>query len=438
MPFIADLHVHSKYSRATSQDMCPEGLWRGAQRKGISVIGTGDFTHPAYLEELREKLEPQGNGLFTLKRPFHQGDVPAACRADVSFILSAEISCIYSTNGRTRKVHAVALMPDMRSVERLNASLATIGNLRSDGRPILGLDAKELLRLTIDASPEALFIPAHAWTPHFSVFGASSGFDSLEECFGELTPHIHAIETGLSSDPAMNRRVSALDAITLVSNSDAHSSAKLGREANVLETERSYGGIRDAVITGKGFVGTIEFFPEEGKYHYDGHRACGVRCTPKQTVQYGYRCPSCGGKLTIGVMHRVEKLADRTDGTRPAAAPSYTSIIPLAEMIAESLGCGVNTKKVSLLYDALISELGPEFTVLRDAPFEDIGRAGTPLIGEAVRRMRAGNVNIAPGFDGEYGKIRIFADDDRPGGSVRKRPFVAGCRSSTGAGEGGP
>jgi uncharacterized protein (TIGR00375 family) len=430
MPFIADLHVHSKYSRATSKDMCPEGLWRGAQRKGISVIGTGDFTHPAYLAELKEKMEPRGNGLFALRKVSQQGDVPATCREDISFILSSEISCIYRKNGRTRKVHVVVLMPDLPSVDRFNASLARIGNLRSDGRPILGLDAKELLRFTLEASPEALFIPAHAWTPHFSVFGAASGFDSLGECFDELTPHIHAIETGLSSDPAMNRRVSALDNITLVSNSDAHSTAKLGREANILATDRSYAAIAAAIKTGKGFLGTIEFFPEEGKYHYDGHRACGVRLTPQETVQHDHRCPSCGDKLTIGVMHRVDALADREEGAAPEGSPGYTSIIPLAEIIAEVLGCGVNTKKVGALHTTLLAEMGPELIVLRDAPVSDIERVGGPMLGEAVRRMRAGNVTIAPGYDGEYGKIRIFRDDERPEAAARKRSRQTACAVS--------
>lgn len=410
MPFIADLHVHSKYSRATSKDMCPEGLWRGAQLKGISVIGTGDFTHPAYLAELKEKLEPADDGLFSLRRQFQTGEVPASCRAEVSFLLSAEISCIYRKNGRTRKVHAIILMPDFASVERLNSCLARIGNIRSDGRPILGLDAKELLRLSLEASPDALFIPAHAWTPHFSVFGAASGFDSLAECFDELTPHIHAIETGLSSDPAMNWRISALDAVALVSNSDAHSAAKLGREATLFETDRSYRGIAMALRTRRGLAGTIEFFPEEGKYHYDGHRSCGVNIAPEETRRLGSRCPSCGGKLTIGVMHRVEMLADRQAGERPAHAPGYSSIIPLAELIAETLGCGVNTKKVSDLYTRVLSELGPEFTVLRETPHGEIARAGHPAVGEAIVLMRNGRVTIVPGYDGEFGKIRLFRD----------------------------
>ena len=410
MRFITDLHVHSHYSRATSKDMCPEGIWKWAQLKGITAIGTGDFTHPGWLRELDEKLEPGGDGLFELREEFRPKDVPASCRADVRFILSAEISCIYSKNGKTRKVHSIVLAPDFASAARLNIALSKIGNLRSDGRPILGLDAKELLRITLDASPDAMLIPAHAWTPHFSVFGAASGFDSLEECYEDLTPHIHAIETGLSSDPPMNWRLSALDRITLVSNSDAHSAPKLGREANILDTDLSYVSIIAAIRTRKGFLGTIEFFPEEGKYHYDGHRDCGVSLTPEETIHHDYLCPVCNRKVTVGVMHRVEKLADRKRGFRPADAPGFTSIIPLPEIIAEGLRCGANTKKVNELYFQLLERLGNEFDILMHVPLDDIGRAGTPLLREAVSRMRAGDVRIAPGYDGEFGKVRIFED----------------------------
>ncbi len=413
MRFIADLHVHSHYSRATSKDMCPEGIWRWAQLKGIRIIGTGDFTHPGWLKELDEKLEPGGDGLFALRKEFETGDVPALCGADIRFILSAEISCIYSKNGKTRKVHAVILVPDFAAAARLNAALAKIGNLRSDGRPILGLDAKELLRITLDVSPEAVLIPAHVWTPHFSVFGAVSGFDTMEECFEELTPHICAIETGLSSDPLMNWRLSALDQITLVSNSDAHSATKIGREANILDTDISYPAILEAVKTRKGFLGTIEFFPEEGKYHFDGHRDCGVSLSPKETIHHGFLCPVCGRKVTVGVMHRVETLADREPGFKPEGAPGFTSIIPLPEVIAEGLKCGVNTKKVNAQYFALLEQLGSELTILMDAPLDDIERAGSPLLREAIARMRTGNVHIAPGYDGEYGKIRIFDDRER-------------------------
>jgi uncharacterized protein (TIGR00375 family) len=413
MRFIADLHVHSHYSRATSKDMSPEGIWKWAQLKGVTVIGTGDFTHPGWLKELHEKLEPTGNGLFTLKKKYQPAGVPDSCKAGVSFLLSAEISCIYKKNEKTRKVHAVVLSPDLESAARLNAALSKVGNLKSDGRPILGLDAKELLRITLDASPDNLFIPAHAWTPHFSVFGAVSGFDTLEECFEELTPHIHAIETGLSSDPAMNRRLSALDRITLVSNSDAHSAPKIGREANIFDTEMSYPAMMDAIKTKKGFSGTIEFFPEEGKYHVDGHRDCGVSLLPRETIRHDYCCPVCGKKVTVGVMHRVEKLADREEGFKLAGAPPYFSIIPLPEIIAEGLECGVNTKKVNALYFALLEKLGSEFAVLMDAPLDDIERAGTPLIREAVARMREGRVHIASGYDGEYGKVRIFDEVER-------------------------
>jgi uncharacterized protein (TIGR00375 family) len=295
----------------------------------------------------------------------------------------------------------------------LNLALSKIGNLHSDGRPILGLDAKELLKITLEASPEALLIPAHAWTPHFSVFGAVSGFDSLEECYEELTPHIYAIETGLSSDPLMNWRLSALDRITLVSNSDAHSAAKIGREANIFDTDISYAAMMTAVKTRKGFLGTIEFFPEEGKYHYDGHRDCGVSLSPKETIHYDYLCPVCQKKVTVGVMHRVDKLADRKEGFRREDNPSFVSIIPLPEIIAEGLKCGVNTKKVNALYLSLLEKLGNEFKILMDVPLDDIERAGSPLLREAVSRMREGKVHIAPGYDGEFGKVKIFEEVER-------------------------
>jgi uncharacterized protein (TIGR00375 family) len=413
MRFIADLHVHSHYSRATSKDMSPEGIWKWAQLKGITVIGTGDFTHPQWQRELNEKLDPVGNGLFTLKQENRTEDVPEACKAEVYFILSAEISCIYSKNGKTRKIHSVILAPDFASAARLNQALSKIGNLKADGRPILGLDAKELLKIALDASPDVLFIPAHAWTPHFSVFGAVSGFDALEECFEELTPHIYAIETGLSSDPLMNRRLSALDTITLVSNSDAHSAAKIGREANILDTEISYPALTHAIKTRKGFLGTIEFFPEEGKYHFDGHRDCGVSLSPKETIHHDYLCPVCGKKVTVGVMHRVEKLADREEGFKLPDAPPFFSIIPLPELIAESLNVGVTSKKVNAQYFSLLEQLGCEFKILMDVPLDDIERAGTPLVREAVSRMRAGAVQIAPGYDGEFGKVRIFEEEER-------------------------
>lgn len=415
MSFVADLHIHSAYSRATSREMLPEGIWKWAQLKGITVVGTGDFTHPKWFRDITEELEPAGNGLFRLKTAHCEEAVPESCRADVFFLLSAEISCIYKKSDRTRKVHCLILLPDLASVARFNLTLSKLGNISSDGRPILGLDAKELLKITLDASPDAMFIPAHAWTPHFSVFGAASGFDSLQECFDDLACHIYALETGLSSDPSMNWRLSALDRITLVSNSDAHSPAKMGREANVFETELSYRAITEAIRTREGFLGTIEFFPEEGKYHYDGHRSCGVCCSPVETIRHKYCCPDCGKRLTIGVMHRVEVLSDREPGFRPRCAVPYRSAIPLAEIIAEARGVGPNSLSVHGDYMKLLAKLGSEFHVLMDAFLPDIERAASPLVAEAVDRMRAGRVHIRPGYDGEYGRIKIFDDGERDG-----------------------
>ena len=390
--------------------MSPEALWRWAQLKGITVIGTGDFTHPLWLRELDDKLEPAGNGLLRLKTGLRSGDVPESCRADVFFLLSAEISCIYSKKGKTRKVHALVFAPDFRDVARINAALSKIGNLSSDGRPILGLDAKELLRIVLNESEGSLLVPAHAWTPHFSVFGAVSGFDSLEECFDELTPHIFAIETGLSSDPAMNRRLSSLDRITLISNSDAHSPAKIGREATVFDTTASFDSIRHAIRSGDGLAGTIEFFPEEGKYHHDGHRACDVNLSPAETRRYGNLCPVCGRKVTVGVLHRVEKLADRDEGYAPVHSLPFRSIIPLQEIIAEVLQRGAAAKKVVAEYFRLIEAIGAEFTILLETPLPVIGEIGSDRLQEAIARVRSGDVRIVPGFDGEFGRIRIFEE----------------------------
>jgi uncharacterized protein (TIGR00375 family) len=408
MRFIADLHVHSRYSRATSRDMSTGNLWRWSQLKGIAVVGTGDFTHPAWMKELEERLEPADNGLLVLKKGYETGDVPGLCRDDVFFLPSAEISCIYKKGGRTRKVHNLIFAPDLSTAARINKRLAQVGNLNSDGRPILGLDSKELLKIVLDSSPRAMLVPAHAWTPHFSVFGSASGFDSLEECFEELTPHIHAIETGLSSDPAMNRRLSVLDGINLISNSDAHSPAKLGREANIFDTDISYDSLMKGIVTGEGLMGTIEFFPEEGKYHYDGHRICGVCLSPRETVSRNYLCPVCGKKLTVGVMHRVEKLADRVKEANPADLEFYRSMVPLQEIIAEVRKRGVNSKTVNKEYMGLLESLGNEFGIVMDLPAAEIGAAGFPDIADAVEKIRAGEINVSPGFDGEYGKIKIF------------------------------
>ena len=407
MTFIADLHIHSHFSLATSRDLTPETLWKWGQLKGIRLLGTGDCTHPGWLEELEEKLLPGPEGLFSLRPQLQVAPIPPRCRADVSFILSGEISCIYRKGGRTRKVHCLVYFPDFASARRLNTLLAQVGSITSDGRPILKLDAKDLLRMVLDASPRAMLIPAHAWTPHFSVFGMASGFDSLSECFEELAPQVRAIETGLSSDPAMNWRVSALDGITLVSNSDAHSAARLGREATVFDTELSYEGIFSGIMSGKGVASTIEFFPEQGKYHADGHRPCGVRLSPAETVANDYRCPGCGGKITVGVLHRVEALADRPEGARPSGAPPFRSVIPLLDLIAGVLQVGCATKRAQGMYLELLQQVGSEFHVLLEAPLQEIAKASSATLARAVGLMREGKVAIDPGYDGRYGAVAV-------------------------------
>jgi len=407
MKFIADLHIHSRHSRATSRDLTPETLWKWGQLKGIRVLGTGDCTHPGWLAELEEKLAPMDCGLFSLRDEFKRESVPASCRAEVSFLLSGEISCIYRKGGRTRKVHCLVYLPDFAAARRLNAKLSRIGNLASDGRPILKLDARELLALVLEASPDAMLIPAHAWTPHFSIFGTASGFDSLSECFDDLAPEVRAIETGLSSDPAMNWRLSALDGITLVSNSDAHSPAKLGREATVFDTELSYRGIFSGIAGGKGVVSTIEFFPEQGKYHADGHRGCGIRLSPSETMAHGHRCPACGAKVTVGVLHRVELLSDRAEGVELAGAPRFTSLIPLLDLIGGALGVGSGSKRVQSVYFHLLQQLGNEFQVLLEAPLEAISAASSALLARAIGDMRAGDVLIDPGYDGRFGTVSV-------------------------------
>ncbi|MBM4144825.1 MAG: DNA helicase UvrD [Nitrospira sp.] len=413
MRFIADLHIHSRYSRATSSDMSPESLWKWAQLKGINVVATGDFTHPHWHEEIKEKLYTECDNLFKLKDNYKINNVPPLCVREVCFLLTAEVSCIYKKNGKVRKVHCLIFAPDLAVVSKINIALSRIGNIASDGRPILGLDAKNLLEIILDISDKAMLVPAHIWTPHFSVFGAVSGFDSLEECFDELTAHIYALETGLSSNPSMNWRLSSLDKITLISNSDAHSPSKLGREANIFDTEISYQTITEAIKTRKGFLGTVEFFPEEGKYHYDGHRSCDVNLSPEETRRHNYLCPVCGKKVTVGVLHRVEKLADRKNGFSPEGALPFYSLIPLQEIIAQVMKVGVNSKAVNKQYFHLIESLGNEFAILMDTPLDAIERAGSLLLREAIHRMRSGNVHIVPGYDGEFGKIKIFEAVER-------------------------
>ncbi len=418
MRFVADVHLHSRFSRATSRQLNPENLYKWSALKGVNVVGTGDFTHPEWIEELKDRLEPAEEGLFRLKPALQAAvdeDLPERCRGTVRFVLSTEISVIYKKNDRTRKVHHVVLMPGFEAVERLNARLGDIGNLRSDGRPILGLDSRDLVEICMEAADDALFIPAHIWTPHFAVLGASSGFDTLEECFEDMLPAIFAVETGLSSDPPMNWRLSMLDRYAIVSNSDAHSPQKLAREATCFDTELSYRGMYDALKTRDPdrFLGTLEFYPEEGKYHLDGHRKCGICWAPRQSLDADCVCPECGKRLTVGVLHRVEQLADREEGGRPAVAPPYENLIPLPEIIGSVVGVGPTSKRVQGVYDRLLADLGPELGILRHVSPEAIAAAGEPLVAEGVRRMRAGEVEIAAGYDGVYGRIQVFSEEDR-------------------------
>ena len=410
--YIADLHIHSRYSRATSKDCTPEHLDLWARRKGIHIVGTGDFTHPAWRQELEEKLEPAGEGMYVLKDEYRIRDGHVPGESIPRFVITGEISSIYKKNDKVRKVHSLILLPGLEDAERISVKLEQIGNIHSDGRPILGLDCRDLLEIVLELCPSAVYVPAHIWTPHFSLFGAFSGFNTVEECFEDLTPYIHAMETGLSSDPPMNWRVSALDRYQLISNSDAHSPAKLGREANLLDCPMSYEGLARAIQTGRGLYGTIEFFPEEGKYHMDGHRKCNLCLTPSETMKYNGKCPVCGRKLTIGVSHRVEELADREEGYIREGAKAFESLVPLPEVIGASVGSSGASKKVRREYEKMLAELGAEFEILRNLPLEDIRRVSGGRIAEGIRRLRQGEVERIPGFDGEYGVIRLFCDDE--------------------------
>jgi len=401
--FIADLHLHSRYSRATSSDMEVETLARWAKLKGIGLLGTGDFTHPAYFSELREKLTPSNNGLFTLKEG----------KGDVHFMLTTEVSNIFTQKGKLRKIHTLIFAPSFEVAERINTTLEGLGNLEADGRPTFGFPVKELVKLILDISEDCLLVPAHAWTPWFSLFGANSGFDSIPECFEEETKNIWAIETGLSSDPEMNWRLSALDRITLISNSDAHSPTRIGREANVFDCPLDYWEIIKAIKEKdkSRFLYTIEFYPQEGKYHYDGHRTCNVLFSPEETNQHKGICPVCGKKLTVGVMHRVEDLADRDSGFVPENAIPSVHLVPLREIIAEALGYGVETATVEKEYHRLVSQGGSEFNILLDLSEEELASFVPPRILTGIMRVRKGQLTITPGYDGVYGKIKIFEEE---------------------------
>ena len=408
---IADLHIHSRFSMATSKEGTPENLDFWARKKGISLIGTGDFTYPVWREELKERLVSEGNGLYRLRDAYVKEESRKFPGEGTRFVVSGEISSIYKKNGKTRKVHNVILLPSLEAADAMAQRLEKIGNIHSDGRPILGLDSHDLLEMMLDVCPEGILIPAHIWTPHFSVLGAKSGFDSVEECFEELAPYIHALETGLSSDPAMNWRISKLDRYQLVSNSDAHSPSKLGREANLLDIDCSYEGLYRAIQTGEGLEGTVEFFPEEGKYHFDGHRKCGVSLSPVEAERLGGICPVCGKKLTMGVDHRVEQLADRAEGFVKKDGKKYESLVPLPEVISTCMGYSAASKKVQGCFEQMIQTLGTEFDILRNVPSEDIKSCAGERIAEGIENVRTGNVKRIPGYDGEYGKIELFDEN---------------------------
>ena len=414
---IVDLHIHSHYSRATSKNMNIESLYRWGKIKGIEIMGTGDFTHPQWFAELRNKLEPAEPGLFKLKSQYAQeqdGLIPESCKQNLMrFVLTVEISNIYSKNGSVRKLHNLIVVPNFESASRINAQLSRIGNLRADGRPILGMDSKNLLKITLEADQDALFIPAHIWTPWFAMFGSNSGFDSIEEAFGELSSHIHAVETGLSSDPFMNWRLSQLDKITLVSNSDAHSPQKLAREANIIKSKLDYYDIVNGLKTNdERIVGTVEFFPEEGKYHYDGHRLCGVRCTPLETEKYNGLCPVCKRPLVVGVQNRVNKLADRPSDYRPKTHKLVEYIIPLVEILSEIKNVkSTGSKAVEAEYEKVISEHGSEFDILRKVPVDDLHHNGFTQLAHALAKMRKGDVHVEPGYDCVFGTVKVFGEE---------------------------
>jgi uncharacterized protein (TIGR00375 family) len=399
MEFIADLHIHSKFSRATSGDMIIPKIAEAAEQKGITLVGTGDFTHPAWLEMLRNDLTEQEDGVYKFQNTY--------------FILTVEVNNIYSKNGRLRRIHNIIFTPSFESAEKINKFLAKYGNLNSDGRPLLSLDSKVMLEKILEIDSRNFLIPSHIWTPWFSLFGSKSGFDSIHECFEELSTSIIGLETGLSSDPKMNWTLSSLDKYSLISNSDAHSPSRLGREANVLDCKISYNEIREVFKTKdkNRFLYTIEFFPEEGKYHYDGHRNCNIVLSPQESMANDDICPVCGKQLTIGVAHRVRLLADREDGFVLDNAVPYKNLIPLEEIIAEALDMGRESNTVKNQYLKLVQALGGEFNILLNVPISDITDNSDQRIGYAVELVRAGKVNIAPGYDGVFGKINILSQE---------------------------
>lgn len=435
MDFIADLHVHSPYSRATSNSCDLAGLSAWARIKGIHVVASGDFTHPGWLARLKKELLPAEPGFYRLagndiSSPAAGMSLPAS---PVRFMLSAEISCIYKKHGSVRKVHHLVYLPDFESAERVASRLGRAGNIESDGRPILGMDSRNLLEIVLEEAPEGFLVPAHIWTPWFSLFGSRSGFDSVEECFGDLHSQVFALETGLSSDPAMNRMVSALDRFALMSNSDCHSPSRLGREANIFSTGFDFFSLRDSLKgnSRETFRGTIEFFPEEGKYHLDGHRGCKVCLDPEETRRLNGRCPVCGKSLTIGVLHRVKELSDRRKPLFRPESPDVFSMVPLPEILGEIRAVGPATKEVAHFYGKLITRFGSEFGLLLFASLDEI-RSESVLLAEAIRRLREGQVIRHAGYDGLFGAIRLFREEEIHGLEERDGLFAAKVRSRRG------
>jgi len=409
MRFLADLHIHSSFSIATAKNITPELLEYYACLKGIYLLGTGDCIHPGWAQMLKERLEPAENGFFKVKKEYSlKNELPVNLQREVRFILTTEISSIYKKNNKTRKVHSLLFFPGFKESEMLARKLEEIGNIRSDGRPILGLDARKLLIMAKQISNDIEYIPAHIWTPHFSVLGSKSGFDSLIECFEDDICDIYALETGLSSDPEMNWSLSMLDSYTLISNSDAHSPEKIAREANIFDIDfPDYNSIIQAIRTKNGIKGTVEFYPEQGKYHLDGHRKCGVRLTPKETEKLNGICPVCGKKLTIGVNNRVFQLSDRKNGEKPSDVLPFYSSVPLKDLLSLLYKCGPATKKVNKIYDSLIFGLGPEYEILLDHNIDEISTFDKEL-SRGINNMRRGKVLKEAGFDGEFGKIYVF------------------------------
>lgn len=407
---ITDFHIHSKYSHATSKFMDLEALSVWGQLKGIGLMGTGDFTHPQWQKELYEQLEPVEGGLWQLKSELQQKVetlVPQSCRSDQRFMLTSEISTIFKRNGKCYRVHSVLLVPDFQAVFKITSQLAKIGNIVHDGRPILGMDVKDLLKIVLDASPDCMLIPAHIWTPWFGLLGSKSGFNSLQAAFEELRPHIYAVEKGLSSNFMMNAMVSELDSVAVLCNSDAHSAQNLGREANLMNIDMSYSSVITALRKNDpcALLAGIEFFPERGKYFADGHRACDVCLMPDETKKLNGLCPKCGKPVTIGVLNRVQQLADRTvQEAQKIQRPCY-KVVPLFDILEQELGLASTSKKLLVAYHKLLAEVGPEFYILLEAPLEKIAQACTPKVAQFISRIRTGSVHVEPGYDGVYGKI---------------------------------